>query len=173
MSSRKKNTDRLQDSDVGRNLDDQESIELREEELRVQKERVEAGEVRLRKEVVKENKSIDVPVTHEEVIVEKRPVGDRRPASGNIGDDEEVRIPVTKEQVRVEKTPVVREEVSLKKQQVQDSREISETVKREEAWVDTSGTAEVRTGGRAWQGSERRRRNDTSYSGRDRRMAGA
>ena len=173
MSSRKKNTDRIQDRDVGRNLDDQEGIELREEELRVEKERVEAGEVRLRKEVVKENKTIDVPVTHEEVVVERRPVGDRRPASGKIGNDEEVRIPVMKEQVQVEKTPVVREEVSLKKQQVQDSRQVSETVKREEAWVDTSGTAEVRTGGRSWQGPERRRRNDTSYSGRDRRMAGA
>ena len=80
MSSRKKNTDRIQDRDVGRNLDDQEGIELREEELRVEKERVEAGEVRLRKEVVKENKTIDVPVTHEEVVVEKRPVGGRHRA---------------------------------------------------------------------------------------------
>lgn len=173
MSPRKKKSDQFRDSDTERNLGDQESIELREEELRVQKERVEAGEVRLRKEVVKENKTVDVPVTHEEVIVEKRPVAGRRPASGKIGDDEEVRIPVMKEQVEVEKTPVVREEVSLKKQQVQDNRQVSETVKREEAWVDTSGTAEVRTGGRSWKGPERRRRNDTSYSGRDRRMAGA
>ena len=172
MSPRKKKSDQFRDSDIERNLDDQESIELREEELRVQKESVEAGEVRLRKEVVKEKKTVDVPVTHEEVMVEKRPVAGR-PASGKIGEDEEVRIPVMKEQVEVEKRPVVREEVSLKKQQVQDSRQVSETVKREEAWVDTSGTAEVRTGGRSWQGPERRRRNDTSYSGRDRRMAGA
>ena len=172
MSSRKKKTDQFQDTD--RRIDDQEHIELREEELRVEKERVEAGEVRLRKEVVKENKTIDVPVTREEVVVEKRSVGGRRPASGDIGDDEEISIPVMEEQVQVEKTPVVREEVSLKKQQVQDTRQVSETIKREEAWVDTAGTAEVRTGSaRSWQGKERRRRNDTSYTGQDRRMANA
>lgn len=172
MSPRKKKTDRIQDTDPGRRFEDHEHIELREEELRVEKERVEAGEVRLRKEVVKENKTVDVPVTREEIVVEKRSVGGRRPASGDIGEDEEISIPVMEEQVQVEKTPVVREEVSLKKQQVQDTRQVSDTVKREEAWVDTAGTAEVRSNSaRQWQGKERRRRNDPSYSGQDRRMA--
>jgi uncharacterized protein (TIGR02271 family) len=172
MSSRKKKTEQIQDTDAARRFEDQEHIELREEELRVEKERVEAGEVRLRKEVVKENKTIDVPVTREEVVVEKRSVGGRRPASGQVGEDEEISIPVMEEQIEVEKTPVVREEVSLKKQQVQGTREISDTVKREEAWVDTAGTAEVRTNSaRPWQGKERRRRNEPSYSGQDRRMA--
>jgi uncharacterized protein (TIGR02271 family) len=172
MTSRKKKTDQFQDTDAGRRFEDQEHIELREEELRVEKERVEAGEVRLRKEVVKENKTIDVPVTREEVVVEKRSVGGRRPASGQVGEDEEISVPVMEEQVQVEKTPVVREEVSLKKQQVQDSRQVSDTVKREEAWVDTAGTAEVRTNSaRQWQGKERRRRNDPSFAGQDRRMA--
>jgi stress response protein YsnF len=75
------------------------------------------------------------------------------------------------EQVQVEKTPVVREEVSLKKQQVQGTRQVSDTVKREEAWVDTMGEADVRTASsRQWQGKERRRK-DSSYAGQDRRMA--
>ena len=171
MTSRKKKTDKIQDTDDGRRFEDHEHIELREEELRVEKERVEAGEVKLRKEVVKENKTIDVPVTREEVVVEKRSVGGRRPASGQVGEDEEISVPVMEEQIEVEKTPVVREEVSLKKQQVQGTRQVSDTVKREEAWVDTAGAAEVRTNSsNPWQGQERRRR-DSSYSGRDRRMA--
>jgi uncharacterized protein (TIGR02271 family) len=115
MTSRKKKTDQFQDTDAGRRFEDQEHIELREEELRVEKERVEAGEVRLRKEVVEENKTMDVPVTREEVVVEKRSVGGRRPASGQVGEDEEISVPVMEEQIEVEKTPVVREEVSLKK----------------------------------------------------------
>jgi len=171
MTSRKKKTDQFQDADAGRRFEDQEHIELREEELRVEKDRVEAGEVRLRKEVVEENKTMDVPVTREEVVVEKRSVGGRRPASGGVGEDEEISIPVMEEQIQVDKTPVVREEVSLKKQQVQDTRKVSDTVKREEAWVDTAGTAEVRTNSaRSWQGAERRR-GHSSYSGQDRRMA--
>ncbi len=173
MTSRKKKSDQFQDTDAGRRFEDQEHIELREEELRVEKERVEAGEVRLRKEVVEENKTMDVPVTREEVVVEKRSVGGRRPASGQVGEDEELSVPVMEEQIEVEKTPVVREEVSLKKQQVQGTRQVSDTVKREEAWVDTMGTADVGTNtARQWQGKERRRRNDPSYSGQDRRMAG-
>ena len=172
MGSRKKKTEQIQDTDAGRRFEDHEHVELREEELRVEKERVEAGEVRLRKEVVKENKTVAVPVTREEVVGEKRSVGGRRPASGDIGDDEEVSVPVMEEQVQVEKTPVVREEVSLRKQQVQDTRQVSDTVKREEARVDTTGEAHVRTASsRPWQGQERRRYNDSSYAGRERRMA--
>lgn len=172
MTSRKKKTDQLEDTD-GRRFEDHENIELREEELRVEKERVEAGEVRLRKEVVEENRTIDVPVTREEVVVEKRSVGGRRPASGQVGEDAEISVPVMEEKIEVEKTPVVREEVSLKKKQVQDTRQVSDTVKREEAWVDTMGSAEVRTNtARQWQGKERRRRQDPSYAGQDRRMAG-
>jgi uncharacterized protein (TIGR02271 family) len=153
--------------------DDEERIELREEELRAEKERVEAGEVRLRKEVVEEEQTIEVPVTHEEVIVEKHSVGGRRPAQGDIGEDEEIRVPLMEEEIRVEKTPVVREEINLKKRQVQDTERVSENVKREEAWVDTTGDAQARinSAGSAWQGKERRRRTDRSYSGPDRRVA--
>jgi uncharacterized protein (TIGR02271 family) len=161
----KRQDDRLRD-------EDQESIELREEELRAEKHRVEAGEVRLRKEVVKENKTIEVPVTHEEVVVEKRSVGGRRPAEGEIGEDDEISIPVMEEEVRVEKTPVVREEVSLKKRQVQDTERVSETVKREEAWVDSTGDAQVSMGSGAWKGTERRHQTKQKYQGRERRMAG-
>jgi uncharacterized protein (TIGR02271 family) len=147
------------------------SIELREEELRAEKARVEAGEVRLRKEVVEETKTINVPVTREEVVVEKHSVGGRRPADGSIGDDQEIRIPVMEEEVRVEKTPVVREEISLKKRQVQDTERVSETVKREEAWVDRTDDATVRTRNGDWEGQERRTMASSNYGGPERRVA--
>ena len=168
----KKNTDKDRETDRLRDGEDQERIELREEELRAEKERVKAGEVRLRKEVVEEEKTLQVPVTHEEVVVEKHQVSGRRPAEGDIGDDEEIRIPLMEEEVRVEKTPVVREEVNLKKRQVQDTERISETVQREEAWVDSTGDAQVRmnSGAGRWQGTERRRTSQ-KYKGPDRRLA--
>src|SRR5919112_4853950 len=109
---------------------DSQGIELREEELRAQKERVKAGEVRVRKEVVSEERTIEVPVTREEVVIERRPAAEGRTASGDIDDDEEIRIPLMEEEVRVEKTPVVREEVTLKKRQVQDTEAVSDTVRR-------------------------------------------
>jgi uncharacterized protein (TIGR02271 family) len=147
------------------------SIELREEELRAEKERVQAGEVRVRKEVVSEERSIEVPVTREEVVIERRPAAQGRTASGEIEEDEEIRIPLMEEEVRVEKTPVVREEVTLKKRQVQDTEEVSDTVRREEARIERSGDAHVQGDTEAWRGNERRYRHDTSYTGPERRLS--
>jgi uncharacterized protein (TIGR02271 family) len=153
--------------------DDQESLQLREEELRAEKERVQAGEVRLRKEVVKEKKTIDVPVTREEVVVERHPVTGRQSADREIGEDEEVRIPIMEEQVRVEKTPVVKEEVTARKRPIQETKQVSDTVKREEAHIDRTGDADVRSSrSEAWRGNERRYRRDMSYTGPERRGAG-
>jgi len=60
------------------------NMQLREEQLRAEKENVRAGEVSLRKDVVTEQRSMDVPVTHEEVVVERHPVEGRRAATGDI-----------------------------------------------------------------------------------------
>jgi len=82
-------------------------VQLREEELRTEKERVQAGEVRLRKEVVSEQRTVEVPVTREEVVIERHAASGQQ-AAGDIADGEEIRIPLMEEEVRVEKTPVVR-----------------------------------------------------------------
>jgi uncharacterized protein (TIGR02271 family) len=147
------------------------SIELREEELRAEKERVQAGEVRLRKEVITEERTIEVPVTREEVVIERRPAAQGREATGRIDESEEIRIPLMEEEVRVEKTPVVREEVSVKKRQVQGMEEVSDTVRREEARIEQTGDARVQGQSEAWRGNERRYRHDSSYSGPERRLS--
>jgi len=146
---------------------DRERIELREEELRATTEPVKAGEVRIRKDVVTEQKTVEVPVSHEEVVIERHPVAGR-PASGSIKEGEEIRVPLTQEQVRVEKRPVVKEEVTVGKRKVQETETIRDTVRREEARVEESGTARVRD---PWKGKERRRRGDASYKGPERRVA--
>jgi hypothetical protein len=75
----------------------------------------------------------------------------------------------------VEKTPVVREEVSVRKRQVQDSEQVSETVRREEARIESRGDARMteRTGtaSETWRGNERRYGDDASYTGPERRLA--
>jgi stress response protein YsnF len=55
-------------------------IQLRGEVLRTFRERVQRGEIRLRKEVVTENQVVDVPVTREELVIERVP-GTGRPIS--------------------------------------------------------------------------------------------
>jgi uncharacterized protein (TIGR02271 family) len=148
-----------------------ERIQLREEELRAEKERVQAGEVRVRKEVVNEERTIDVPVTREEVVIERKPAARAGEVSGSIDENEEIRIPVMEEEVRVDKTPVVREEVTLRKQQVQGTERVSDTVRREEARIEHSGEANVREDSEAWRGNERRYHHDSSYTGPERRLS--
>ncbi len=147
------------------------SIELREEELRADKERVSAGEVRVRKEVVSEERTLEVPVTREEVVIERRPAAKGRDAAGGIDEDEEIRIPLTEEEVRVEKSPVVREEVTLKKRQVQGTEQVSDTVRREEAKIERTGDANIKGDTEPWRGNERRYRHDSSYTGPERRLS--
>jgi uncharacterized protein (TIGR02271 family) len=145
-------------------------IELREEELRAEKERVQAGEVRVRKEVRTEERTLEVPVTREEVVIERRPAASGRTGSGDIEEGDEVRIPLMEEEVRVEKEPVVREEITLKKRQVQGTEQVSDTVRREEARIEQSGDATIHGETEAWRGNERRYHHDASYSGPERRL---
>jgi uncharacterized protein (TIGR02271 family) len=137
--------------------------------------RVQVGEVLLRKEVVTEQRNVEVPVTREEVVIERHAATGEEPAEDAIGEGEEVRIPLMEEEVRVEKTPIVREEVSIRKRQVQDTERVSETVRREEARIEGRGDARIseRTGrvSESWRGDERRDGEDTSYTGPERRLA--
>lgn len=120
------------------------NIQLREEQMQVHKQPTTTGEVRVRKEVHTEHRTIDVPVHKEEVVVERRPASGRAATGGNIQEGQEIRIPVQEEQVHVEKHPVVKEEVSVKKRTVQDTKKISGTVRKEELQVEKQGDVEVR-----------------------------
>jgi uncharacterized protein (TIGR02271 family) len=132
-------------TDRGNFADSQQTVQLREEELHARTRAVETGSVHVGKEIVEEQQTLDVPVTHEEVYVERRPV-ERRPADQAIGDMESqtIRVPVTEEHVEVEKTPVVYEEVGVGKRAVQETQQVSDTVRREELRVENEGDVEFR-----------------------------
>lgn len=111
------------------------TVQLLGEVLRVHKDRVKRGDVRIRKEVVTENQSVRVPVQREELVVEHRPVTDGRPATGSIGE-QEMRIPLTEERATADKTTVVRDEVRVGKKPVEQVREVGGDVRREELVVE-------------------------------------
>lgn len=116
------------------------TFELRGELLRVYKERVQRGEVRFRKEVVTEHRQVEVPVQHEQVVVEHLPASGSEPASSApMGSGGEVRIPVSEEQVRVEKEPVVTEQVRVSKREVESKHPVQEDVRHEELISEAEG----------------------------------
>lgn len=120
-----------------------ETIQLKEEQLDVNTREVQTGEVRAKKRVVEETKTVEVPVRHEEVVVERHEI-----TNGSQSEDstkaEEMVIPISEEQIEVTKHPVVKEEVSINKQEVTDTKQVNETVRKEDIDVGTEGDINVK-----------------------------
>lgn len=127
--------------------DQERTLRLREEQLQATKERVQSGQVNLRKDVVEEQKTINVPVTHEEVYVERRDVAAGQVDDTPIGQDETIRVPVSEEQVNVTKNAVVTGEVSVGKRAVTENQQVTDTVQHEEARVGRDGDVNVQGSG--------------------------
>lgn len=86
-----------------------------------------------------EHRTVEVPVTHEEVVVEHHAV-ERRPAASPIGGrGETIAVPVHEDEVTIEKRPVVYEEVELGKRAVQERHVVADTVRKEVLDVDAEG----------------------------------
>lgn len=116
---------------------DKESFNLRKEELVVNKEKKQVGEVIVNKFTESEVQEFDVPVDHEHVTVERRKLEDEplfETYSHDDTDDEEgvIRIPITKERIKIVREQVVTEEVIVQKKIVTDNQHISEVVKHED-----------------------------------------
>lgn len=115
-------------------------VPVLEEQLNIGKQQTEAGRARIQKDVVEEQQTTDVPVTHEELRVEHVPVqgGDR-----DIGPDafteRDIDVPLRGEQVVVNKEARVTEEVQLHKQQVTENQQVSDTVRKERVRIEGEG----------------------------------
>ena len=118
------------------------TLMLREEQLRIETELVQAGEAVLCKEVVQEEQAIEVPVRHEEIVIEHRPVAPR-PASGPIGHNPTIAVSVHEEAVRLEKRPIVTEEVTISTRTAEDVARIAAPLRREEVVVETEGAVRI------------------------------
>lgn len=111
-----------------------------EEQLNVNKERVATGEARLRKYVVTDTETVEVPVEREEVSVERTPISaeDAKNYNGTIsGDSEEASVTLHEERVNVNKETVPVEKINLKKDTVRDTETHTEELRKEQ--IDTDG----------------------------------
>lgn len=106
-----------------------------EEQLRVGTETVEGGRARLRKYVVTENVSTTVPVSHEEVRVEREPITDANRDAAPSGEpisEEEHEVTLRAERPVVAKEAVPVERVRLATETVTEDAAVSETVRKEQ-----------------------------------------
>jgi len=118
-----------------------------EEQLKVGTEQVAAGRARLRKHVVTENQSVTVPVSHEEVTLEREPITDANVGKATAGpdlSDEEHEVQLTEERVVVDKETVPVERVRLGTETVTEDQRVSEDVRKEEIEFDESDVDSAR-----------------------------
>ena len=140
----------------------EQTIALRQEVPHVQKQFVDVGEIRIHKRVITEERTFTVPVTREEVTIERLPLAStsqQREASGTVAsaststrnvapssqegevlsEEGTLRILVREEQVIIQKDVVVVEEILVQKQVVQDVEHLVEPIKHEEVHVESVG----------------------------------
>ena len=117
----------------GPNTDD--AMTRSEERLHVGTEQVETGRARLRKYIVTENVTRTVPVSHEEVRVEREPITDANRRSAMSGGDlteEEHEVTLHAERPVVKKETVPVERVKLATETVTSQQEVAADVRKEQ-----------------------------------------
>lgn len=111
-------------------------VPVHEEELTATKHPVEQGQVRIEKDVLAEERTLDVPVTEERVRVTRRAVDREGAADADAFEEGTIEVPVRGEEVDVQKRVRVAEEVEIAKEAVQRTERVADTVRREEIHVD-------------------------------------
>ncbi len=105
-----------------------------EEELRVGTAQRETGRARLKKYIVTENVTQTVPVSREEVRIEREPITDANVGNAMDGpalSEEEHEVVLHAEQAVVDKTVVPKERVRLDKDTIVENQQVSEEVRKE------------------------------------------
>ncbi|MGC5170522.1 DUF2382 domain-containing protein [Microbacterium sp. DT81.1] len=118
-----------------------------EERLHVGTEKVQTGRARLRKYVVTEQQNVTVPVTREEVRVEREPITDANVGNAMSGPDiseEEHEVVLTEERPVVEKETVPVERVRLDKETVTENETVTGEVRKEEIEIEGDSTTRDR-----------------------------
>jgi uncharacterized protein (TIGR02271 family) len=117
-----------------------------EEQLNVGTEKVQTGRARLRKYVTTEQQTVTVPVSREEVRIEREPIteGNRDAALSGPGiSEEEHEVILTEERPVVSKETVPVERVRLDKETVTEQERVTEDVRKEQ--IDLDGDTETTT----------------------------
>ena len=137
-------TSKTQNTTNDRTKVEETTVPVTEERLGVSKSQS-TREATITKTPVTETKTVEVPVTHEEISVERRPVSGTTTTSAvgrPVDSEQEIKVPLKQEQVQVTKEPYVKEEVVVKKKPVTETKTVSDQVTSEEVRVKSTAREE-------------------------------
>ena len=129
------------------NYDAPNTLELLEERLTVNKDRIVAGLVKVGKHVVTEERNVNVDLEEEHANIERTNVN--RPTERRIGDidgNETIEVELEAERAHINKETYVTEEVNVGKTTERHTETIVDTIQREELDVDNNGNVIDRDG---------------------------
>ncbi|AGP47900.1 MULTISPECIES: DUF2382 domain-containing protein [unclassified Psychrobacter] len=129
------------------NYDAPNTLELLEERLTVNKDRIVAGLVKVGKHVVTEERNVNVDLEEEHANIERTNVN--RPTERRIGDidgNNTIEVELEAERAHVNKETYVTEEVNVGKTTERHTETIVDTIQREELDVDNNGNVIDRDG---------------------------
>ena len=133
-----------EDNSLSNTTKEEQMIPLMAEKLDIAKTEV-IDEVIITKEPVKDTKIEQIPVMHEELIIEIRPVINNESSSSSSSHTDSIeqkkeeilkreenktniRIPLKREEVQLSRTPYVKEEIVVKKKPVTETRTVTEEI---------------------------------------------
>ncbi|MDO4264586.1 MAG: DUF2382 domain-containing protein [Deinococcus sp.] len=120
-------------------------LQLLEERLTVNKERFNAGSVRIGKRVETRQEQVEVPLQREEVVITRHEVTDGRAVEGaRLGEGQQtMQVDLQAERANIGKETFVTEEVEIGKRSVTETQTVTETVGREVLDVERDGQIDV------------------------------
>jgi uncharacterized protein (TIGR02271 family) len=132
------------------------SVPLMEEQLEIRRRAIDQGEVAIHKKVETVTRTVDVPLRHEVIHVERVARADIKPdARYHAFEDQTFSVPLKGEEADVIKRAVYTGEVRLHKRAVEQTRHLSAQVRHEE--IDLTGKGELES-----ETAEELRRDSTS-----------
>ncbi|MCM3727788.1 YsnF/AvaK domain-containing protein [Neobacillus cucumis] len=119
---------------------DEVTLQLHKEEIEINKKWVDTADVTIYKKKYTEEKQILVPVTREDLIIEKKVANPENPADTKM---ETIRIPLSEDQIEVSLTPTILNDVEICKNQYEELIKVHETLKEEKVHIETVGNVKL------------------------------
>jgi uncharacterized protein (TIGR02271 family) len=116
-------------------------VPLSQEEVKVGKRTVAAGEVRVRKTVSTEQVNVPVELKREDAVIERIPAHEVGSSGKEAFQEERIEVPLSREVPVVEKETRVTGGVRVRKTEGVEQETIQESVRREDVDIDESGKA--------------------------------
>jgi uncharacterized protein (TIGR02271 family) len=138
-------TDRVETTTTTQTTGD-DAMTRSEERLNVGKERVQSGRARLRKRVVHDQQTVNVPIEREELVLEREPITDANIGDATSGPDlkeDQVDVTLYEERAVVNKETVPVERVRVGKEVHTETEAVSADVAREEIEIDADGDGDT------------------------------